>query len=54
MPIGAKITVEKYDKTKIVLTKHAPAFQFKKPFWYIEATGRYMKASDVLSYYVNI
>ena len=33
LPVGSVIEIERVDGTKRYV-KHAPAFQFKKPFWY--------------------
>lgn len=42
LPIGTSIEVEINGK-KVILTKQAPAYQFKTPFWMDEKTWRYVK-----------
>ena len=36
LPIGTRIKVTCQDGKEIVVFKHKPAFQFKRPFWMIE------------------
>lgn len=45
--IGDKIIFTRYDGRKVVLTKHAPAYQFKTWFWYCPETGGYVKKNAV-------
>lgn len=43
LPIGAKVEWTRWDGEKIILTKHAPAYQFKTWFWFNESNGTYTK-----------
>lgn len=45
--IGDKIIFTRYDGRKVILTKHAPAYQFKTWFWYCPETGGYVKKNAV-------
>lgn len=43
LPIGAKVEWTRWDGEKFILTKHAPAYQFKTWFWFNEDNGTYTK-----------
>ena len=47
LPIGAKVEWTRWDGEKIILTKHAPAYQFKTWFWFNESNGTYTKKNLV-------
>lgn len=46
LPIGAEIEFEAGGRT-VRAVKHAPAYQFKTPFWYIPAEGLYIKKNRI-------
>lgn len=46
LPIGTKIKYSYYGK-EVVLEKRSPAFQFKTPWWYNQATGKYVKKTHI-------
>ena len=48
LPVGSKVRFTGNGQD-IILTKHAPAFQFKTWFWYDEENHRYMKKKFVTS-----
>lgn len=48
LPVGSKVRFTGNGQD-IILTKHAPAFQFKTWFWYDEENNRYMKKKFVTS-----
>ena len=50
LPIGARIRVT-YGGQVYDLVKHAPAFQFKRPFWYNPARNTYLPANRIPSNY---
>lgn len=47
LPIGAKVEWTRWDGEKMILTKHAPAYQFKTWFWFNESNGTYTKKNVV-------
>lgn len=47
LPVGAVIRYAKGDGEVIELLKHPPGYQFKRPFWYCAASGRYMPANRI-------
>lgn len=47
LPIGAVIRCTRSDGTAVELTKHAPAYQFTKPFWYCRERNTYIPASQI-------
>jgi hypothetical protein len=47
LPIGTKIKFTRHDGIEIVLTKHRPAYQFKKPFWVNESNWTYYKKKHI-------
>jgi hypothetical protein len=51
LPIGSQIDVE-YGDEHIILTKCAPAYQFKRPFWYDAESGKYLPATRIKNYTV--
>lgn len=46
LPIGARIQVS-FGKETLELVKCAPAYQFKRPFWYIPDKGKYLSAKRI-------
>lgn len=42
LPIGTKIKITYSDGKEVILTKHEPCFQFKRPFWFDEKKYVYM------------
>lgn len=47
LPIGAVIRFTLRNGKTMELLKHPAAYQFKRPFWYCEETGRYMPATRI-------
>ncbi|MDE6627408.1 MAG: hypothetical protein K2O59_01650 [Lachnospiraceae bacterium] len=47
LPIGAVIRYTNRNGEVIELLKHRPGYQFKRPFWYCAASGRYMPANRI-------
>lgn len=47
VPIGGKVVWTRWDGTEMVLTKHAPACQFKTWFWLNESKWNYVKKKFV-------
>lgn len=47
LPIGSKISFRLSDGTKMELVKHAPAYQFKKSFWYNPLTHKYVSSRNI-------
>ena len=41
VPVGTKIKYTDYNGEEVILEKRAPAYQFKTPWWYEAASGRY-------------
>lgn len=50
LPIGAKIQIKRGDEIKTYV-KHAPAYQFKRPFWYNPVENNYIPANRIPSDY---
>lgn len=46
LPIGARIQFSRAD-TVVTLEKHAPAYQFKHPFWYNRENNTYMPKTRI-------
>ena len=46
LPVGSVIEIERVDGTKRYV-KHAPAFQFKKPFWYNPEGHSYIPSKNI-------
>ena len=44
LPIGTVIQYMRSDDTVVKLWKHQPAYQFKRPFWFHEESGRYLSS----------
>lgn len=42
LPLGSKIKWTAWDGRQIILTKHAPAYQFKTWFWFDEVNRKYI------------
>lgn len=53
LPIGAQIQFRWGDGVKTVV-KHAPAYQFKRPFWFNPADGTYIPAKRIPSDYTVV
>ena len=47
LPIGAVIRFTMHNGRTMELVKHQAAYQFKRPFWYCEETGRYMPVTRI-------
>lgn len=47
LPIGTVIRFVTYNGETVELLKHPAAYQFKRPFWYCQETGRYMPATRI-------
>ena len=47
LPIGGKVEWTRWDGTKMILTKHAPAYQFRTWFWMDEANHKYVQKKVV-------
>lgn len=47
LPIGATVEWTKHNGEKVILLKHAPAYQFKTWFWYNMANNCYVKKNLV-------
>lgn len=47
LPIGTKIKFSFSDGEEVVLIKHEPAHQFKKPYWEYENRFNYMKKNHI-------
>lgn len=51
LPIGAQIQIKRGDTVK-TFVKHAPAYQFKRPFWYNAARGTYIPTKRIPPDYI--
>lgn len=47
LPVGAIIRFVSHDGKQIEALKHRPAYQFKRPFWYISEDGLYISAKHI-------
>lgn len=47
LPIGTVIRFTTWDGKSIEAMKHRPAFQFKRPFWYIPESGKYIPSTRI-------
>jgi hypothetical protein len=47
LPVGSVIQFVTYNGETVELLKHPAAYQFKRPFWYCQETGRYMPATRI-------
>lgn len=47
LPIGTRIKFINYAGKERILYKHAPAYQFKRPFWMVEGEDCYYKAKQI-------
>lgn len=50
LPVNTVIKIQ-WGGRDLLLRKHAPAYQFKRPFWYIDATGQYFKTKLIPNNY---
>ena len=48
--IGQKIKAKLFNGKEVVLLKHEPAYQFKRPFWFSEEEGLYCKSNHIVSF----
>lgn len=48
---GAVIRFTLHTGESIELLKHAAAYQFKRPFWFCQSSGRYMPATRIPANY---
>ena len=53
LPIGTKIIWTRKDGVEVELLKHAPAYQFKRPFWFNAADRTYMSAKWIVDWEVK-
>lgn len=51
LPVGAVIRFTLHTGESIELLKHAAAYQFKRPFWFYQSSGRYMPATRIPANY---
>lgn len=51
LPVGAVIRFTLHTGESIELLKHAAAYQFKRPFWFCQSSGRYMPATRIPANY---
>ena len=51
LPVGAVIRFTLQTWESIELLKHAAAYQFKRPFWFCQSSGRYMPATRIPANY---
>lgn len=47
LPVGSEIKYINSDDEEVIAYKHSPAYQFKRPFWYIPAKHQYIKGSHI-------
>ncbi|MFR1425672.1 MAG: DUF6927 domain-containing protein, partial [Clostridium sp.] len=47
LPVGAVIRFTLHTGESIELLKHAAAYQFKRPFWFCQSSGRYMPVTRI-------
>ncbi|MCM1218800.1 MAG: hypothetical protein NC548_30315 [Lachnospiraceae bacterium] len=47
LPVGAVIRFTNWNGEPVELLKHPAAYQFKRPFWYCEASGGYIPAKRI-------
>lgn len=53
LPIGTKIIWTRNDGVEVELLKHAPAYQFKRPFWFNAADWTYVSAKWIVNWKVK-
>lgn len=53
LPIGTKIIWTRKDGVEVELLKHAPAYQFKRPFWFNAADRTYTSAKWIVDWEVK-
>lgn len=51
LPVGAVIRFTLHTGESIELLKHAAAYQFKRPFWFCQSSGRYMPVTRIPANY---
>lgn len=51
LPVGAVIRFTLHTGESIELLKHAAAYQFKRPFWFCQSSGRYVPATRIPANY---
>ena len=51
LPVGAVIRFTLRTGESIELLKHAAAYQFKRPFWFCQSSGRYMPSTRIPANY---
>lgn len=47
LPVGSKIKFKRYDGTEVILQKMPPSYQFKRCWWYIPETRKYMSTKYI-------
>ena len=51
LPVGAVIRFTLHTGESIELLKHGAGYQFKRPFWFCQSSGRYMPATRIPANY---
>ena len=47
LPVGTKIKFKRWNGDEVIIQKMAPAYQFKRCWWYIPETNKYLSAKYI-------
>ena len=47
LPVGSEIKYKTYNGEEVIAYKHPPAYQFKRPFWYLKGRGMYVRTGNI-------